>query len=185
MTDAKPITRQAVLICVSATLKVSIVELLGTNKSKPLVRARWVAALLMRDFCTQFCTSQISITLNRDRTTIIHALQEGARLAKVDDNFADMLKACRRKVHCYAQGEPVAAFLDAGAPTPPPNPVYQPVAKSEPAGPPPRFPRAVDQDDDPKEVVDMRREGQLGTDRMLRQLLKIRASERRLESQSA
>ena len=74
--EAGEITADAVVVATAQILEVPLGIVLSETRTRRIVRARWVAAKVLRDGL-MLSLPQIAIALNkRDHTTILHALRE-------------------------------------------------------------------------------------------------------------
>lgn len=74
---------------------ITIPEMQSEYKGQAMVRARWLAALLMRELLG-YSTPQIGRQLgDRDHTTILHGIRSAKKLRETDEQFAASLETLR------------------------------------------------------------------------------------------
>lgn len=74
--------------------QMTVEEFLADKRTRPYVRARWVAILAIRSLCPHVSYPHIGKLMGgRDHTTILHGKREGDALYEVDDNFALAVEA--------------------------------------------------------------------------------------------
>jgi chromosomal replication initiator protein len=105
MTDAAPVARvpdaRPVFVAVDAVVRrasmragVTVEQLRGAQRDRETARTRWAAMIVLRE--GGMSTPQIGRTFgDRDHTTVLHGLREGAALAARDANFAGLVRTLR------------------------------------------------------------------------------------------
>ncbi len=97
-TQAPPATIERVIRTVSQRLGLSIRELRGPRRARPLAHARHLVAYLAHEYAN-FSLPAIGRALGgRDHTTILHSVRKAASLLREDRNFAELVRAIRREL---------------------------------------------------------------------------------------
>jgi chromosomal replication initiation ATPase DnaA len=94
--DARPVFVAVDAVVRRASMRegVTVEQLRGAQRDRRTARARWAVMMVLRD--AGMSTPQIGRTLgDRDHTTVLHGLREGAALAAKDDNFAGLVGTLR------------------------------------------------------------------------------------------
>jgi chromosomal replication initiator protein len=94
--DARPVfvAVDAVVRRASMRAGVTVEQLRGAQRDRRTARARWAAMIVLRE--GGMSTPQIGRTFgDRDHSTVLHGLREGAALAASDANFAGMVRTLR------------------------------------------------------------------------------------------
>lgn len=81
-------------------------ELLSPARQAPVVRARQIAALLLRERTGQ-SYPRIARWLQRDHTTVLHGVRQARRLKDTDPAFRALYDACNRTLDADAPAPPV------------------------------------------------------------------------------
>ena len=77
--------------------KVTATHLRGARGDAAVVRARWVAVVLMWELCPQLSKAGIGRLINRERSTVYHALRRAASHAHKCE-FKHLYEQVRRDV---------------------------------------------------------------------------------------
>lgn len=68
-------------------LNVSRADLIGADRYRALVDARWICYLLLLDNVKGITKTRIARMFHRDHTTVVHGVQQAKILIKIDDKF--------------------------------------------------------------------------------------------------
>ena len=97
LTTARPTPAdpQAILKAVSAYFNLSLAQLSGKSRAKPIAEARHVAMFLLREDC-ELALKQIGLLLgHRDHSTVIHGVQKVTNALSSDPRLAEQLSDIR------------------------------------------------------------------------------------------
>jgi chromosomal replication initiator protein len=94
-TRPAPSDPQAVMKAVSGYFTVSLAQLSGKSRAKPIAEARHVAMFLLREDC-ELALKQIGLLLgHRDHSTVIHGVQKVSSAMSTDPRVAEHLSEIR------------------------------------------------------------------------------------------
>ena len=97
-TQAPPVTLERVMQTVAQRLGLSVRELRGPRRARPLAYARHLVAYLAHEYAN-FSLPAIGRALGgRDHTTILHSVRKASSLLLEDRDFADLVRAVRREL---------------------------------------------------------------------------------------
>jgi len=94
-TRPTPADPQAILKAVSGYFNLSLAQLSGKSRAKPIAEARHIAMFLLREDC-ELALKQIGLLLgHRDHSTVIHGVQKITNALSTDPRLAEQLSDLR------------------------------------------------------------------------------------------
>lgn len=163
MTTETRIPRRVIIACVARAFGVRVDDLTGYNRSKIIMSVRHVAIALVKEIRPDSSLQDICRLFGgRDHTTAINSLRKAERLlagypriAAQADMAREMCRQWRQEPGTEATDEVAATHVAETSKTPPEANCEPPAAVLE-----------IKRNDEPFEVVDMRRKGAMATERM-------------------
>lgn len=158
MNDPSTIDRAVIVSACAYAAREPRSAVTGNRRADGLVAARFAAYYLMREMRPDLSLSQIGQSIGgRDHSTVLHGYKRALNWLATNPKFAALVEDAKQTALCWHAGAPLPAPQEPEASTPP-----------EPIEPPPAplVARAIDREDDPVDVVQMRRQGLVATSQM-------------------